>query len=202
MKKIERVAIYGGTFNPPHIGHIRSAESLSKAINPDRLLIIPDFLPPHKEFLGKVSWEDRLNMCRLAFSHIKNAEISDIEIKRGGKSYTSYTLEQLTEPNRELYFLCGTDMFLTMSSWYRPEVIFKLSTICFVRRENDEEIYEKIKSARERYKMDFSAKIIEIPTDILEVSSTELRDSLVRGENTGLLTDSVFKYIRQRGIYL
>ena len=97
-------------------------------------MIIPDCLPPHKEYSGSVTEEQRLEMCKLAFGHIENVTISDMEIKRGGRSYTSVTLEELTSPDRELYFLCGTDMFLTLESWYRPEVIFDLATICYIRR--------------------------------------------------------------------
>ena len=85
MSVTNKVAIYGGTFNPPHIGHIKAAESMSRIIQPDTFLIIPDFLPPHKSFDGMVSADDRLNMCKLAFSHIDNVDVSDIEIKRGGK---------------------------------------------------------------------------------------------------------------------
>mgnify|MGYP003293390888 CR=1 FL=1 len=112
---MKRIGIYGGTFNPPHIGHIKAAESMSRIIQPDTFLIIPDFLPPHKSFDGMVSADDRLNMCKLAFSHVNNVHVSDIEIKRGGKSYTSCTLEELSADDRELYFLCGSDMFLTLS---------------------------------------------------------------------------------------
>ena len=201
MTKTERVAVYGGTFNPPHVGHVRSAEALSRAINPDKLLIIPAFLPPHKEMDSSVSPEDRLQMCRLAFSHIKNAEISDLEILRGGKSYTCHTLQELTRPDRELYFLCGTDMFLTMSSWYRPELIFALSTVCFVRREEDKATSALISSTKERYEREFNAKIIEISSDVIELSSSELRNSINDLRTKALLQREVYEYINERGLY-
>ena len=86
--KMIRLGVYGGTFSPPHLGHIESAEAFYREMKLDKLLIIPTFIPPHKEAKDDASPEDRLEMCKLAFSHIPNTEISDMEIKRGGKSYT------------------------------------------------------------------------------------------------------------------
>ena len=85
MKKI-RVGIFGGTFNPPHCGHVAAAESFYRTIKPDEIMIIPDCLPPHKEYSGTVTEEQRLEMCKLAFGHIENVTISDMEIKRGGRN--------------------------------------------------------------------------------------------------------------------
>ena len=198
-----KVGIYGGTFSPPHIGHVGAAESFSRAVDPDELLIMPDFLPPHKEICGNVSAEDRLEMSRLAFSHIKNAVISDMEIKRGGRSYTSVTLEELSRDDSELYFLCGTDMFLTLGTWYRPEVIFKLATICYVRRESDEENSVRIEELTREYRERFGAKITPIDLSVREVSSSELREYLKQGSEKAseLLSESVYAYIKKRGIY-
>ncbi len=201
MIKKEKLAIYGGTFNPPHVGHVRSAEALSRAINPDRFLIIPAFSPPHKLAVDCAEPEDRLNMCRLAFSHIKNTVISDIEIKRGGKSYTSDTLEELAREDRDLYFLCGTDMLLTMSSWYRPERIFSLATICLVRREDDAFLTELIAKTREKYEQSFAARILEIKAEVTNLSSTTVRDAIKNGNAEPLLTHDVFDYIKSRRIY-
>ena len=197
-----KIGIYGGTFNPPHIGHVSAAESFSAAVAFDKLIIMPDFLPPHKRFESSVSAEDRLNMCRLAFSHIKNAEISDLEIKRGGKSYTAVTLEELSSPDTELYFLCGTDMFLTLGEWYAPERIFKSATICYIRRENDIEIAKRIKELFEHYKKKYSAKILEITGQIVEISSSDVRAALENREQKSVfLPESVSEYIAQKGLY-
>ena len=199
----KRIGIYGGTFSPPHIGHVGAAESFSRAIDPDVLMIMPDFLPPHKELSCKVSALDRLEMSRLAFGHIKNAIVSDMEIKRGGRSYTSVTLEELSRDGDELYFLVGTDMFLTLGTWYRPEVIFKLATICVVRRECDTENTRRIEALAEEYKKRFDAKILPIDLSVREVSSSELRDYLENGSDKAreLLPSVVFDYIEKRGLY-
>ena len=152
MAKKSKIAIFGGTFNPPHIAHVRAAERFSEIVNPDVFYIIPACVPPHKDYSGTVSPQERTEMCTLAFGHIPNVEISDIEIKRGGRSYTYLTLEALSSSDKELYLLCGTDMFLTLDEWVNPDIIFKLATICVIRRESDPECYNKI---REKSKNSF-----------------------------------------------
>ncbi len=196
----ERVGIYGGTFSPPHLGHVGALRAFCRELSLDRVLVIPDFLPPHKIIDGEATTEDRLEMCRLAFGSIGGCEISDIEIKRGGKSYTSVTLEELSAPDRELYFLMGTDMFLTLGEWYRPEVIFRLATICLVRREC--ELSEEISQAAERYVRDYSARIVNISSDVLVLSSSEVRSAIKEGSDTShLLSPEVKKYASEKGLY-
>lgn len=202
MAKKLKVGIYGGTFSPPHRAHVKAAESFFEVVKPDKLMIIPDFLPPHKEIDGFVTAEDRLLMCRLAFGHIKNSEISDMEIQRGGRSYTYETLEELYSPDKELYFLCGTDMFLTLDSWRNPERIFELATISYVRRESDPELTVQIEKKKEFYKQKFGAKILEINTEAIELSSAQVRKELKDEKNAReLLPEGVFQYISERGLY-
>lgn len=198
-----RVAIFGGTFNPPHVGHVAAAESFFSAIEPDELIIIPDFLPPHKEYQGEVSAEDRLEMCKLAFGHIERVSVSDLEIKRGGRSYTAVTLEELSSPDKELYFLCGTDMFLTLDSWYCPEKIFAHAVICYIRRENDSFNNTELIRKSEEYKAKYGAKIIPISAPVVEVSSSKLREALLSdiSKASRLLPDSIFAYIVEKRLY-
>ncbi len=202
MIKKQRIGIYGGTFNPPHAGHVGAALGFLNAVELDELLIMPAFLPPHKEFVSTVSTEDRLTMADLAFSDIEKATVSDLEIKRGGKSYTALTLEELSSPDRELYFLCGTDMILTMDQWYCPERIFELATICYVRRETDIENDTKISEKTNEYIKKFNARIIPVPLSVTDVSSSELREKLASREYAGeLLPRSVYEYILEKGLY-
>ena len=198
----KKLGIYGGTFSPPHIGHIRAAESFVKEISPDELWIIPDFLPPHKQIDNDATAEDRLNMCRLAFSHVENATVSDIEIKRGGKSYTAITLTELTSPERDLYFLCGTDMLLTLDTWYDFKTIFRLATICYVRRESDALLTERIDERVKEYKEKYGARIIPVKADVIEISSSEMRAKIKNGEPlSDYLTPEVVAYIKEKGLY-
>lgn len=202
MTKKRRVGIYGGTFNPPHLGHVGAADAFCHSVPLDELIIMPDFLPPHKELSSAVSADDRLRMCELAFSHIEKANVSDLEIRRGGRSYTSDTLEALAAPDRELYFLCGTDMLLTLSEWYRPERIFELATICYVRRETDLETSLLIDERIDNYKRKFDAKIIKIePIEVREVSSSEVREALKDDSEVDCIPEKVLKYIREKGFY-
>ena len=203
MSSKTRLGVYGGTFSPPHLGHVGAAKSFYGAVPLDKLLIIPDFLPPHKQIDGEISADDRIEMCKLAFADVKGAEVSDIEIKRGGKSYTALTLAELSSDENELYFLCGTDMFLTLGEWYKPEEIFKLATICFVRRENDKENDLEIQRRTEEYINRFSARIIQISAPVTEISSSELRLAIKEDDErlVELLPSSVLKYIKERGLY-
>ncbi len=202
MKK-QTVAIYGGTFSPPHIGHIRAAEALSKALSPDLFMVIVDNLPPHKEIDGGATAEQRLAMARLAFGHIPNVEISDMEIRRGGRSYTAKTLSLLEREDRELYFLCGTDMFLSLPTWRDPAVIFEKAVICVVRREEDAEKAQMIREAARRYESEFGARILQIEAPVTEISSTVLRKELLSApwRASRSLCESVRDYIFKEGIW-
>ena len=201
MAEKTRVGIYGGTFNPPHIAHVKAAERFMVEAALDRLIIIPSFVPPHKEYSGNVTPEERLEMCKIAFGHIHSSEVSDIEIQRGGKSYTAVTLSELSSSDCELYFLCGTDMFLTLDSWYCPERIFNLATICYIRRESDEQITERLAERTRLYTEKFGARIIAVDTEAIEVSSTEIREAILSGTECSMLQPAVFDYIKLKGLY-
>ena len=198
---MKRVGIFGGTFSPPHVGHVEAARAFVSAMKLDELLIIPTFSPPHKVFNHEASTDERLEMCRLAFRSIDVATVSDIEIARGGKSYTYLTLEELKNDDAELYFLCGTDMFITLDKWRLPERIFELANICCVRRENDEDAENAIKTQAEIYKNQYNAKLHFITHDAVEISSSQLRDELARGVSSKLLLPEVLEYIESRGLY-
>lgn len=198
----EKIAIYGGTFNPPHIAHIRACKAFYEKISPDKLLVIPDFLPPHKDVSDGVSSEDRLAMTRLAFEDMPYAAVSDMEIKRGGRSYTAITLSELKTDENELYFLCGTDMFLSLELWYRPDMIFSLATICYVRRESEIENDKRLADAERLYREKYNAKIIPIVVEALELSSSEIREKIKQKSDVlDLIPKNVNDYIQNRGIY-
>ena len=202
MAKI-RLGIYGGTFSPPHLGHVCAASSFVRGAALDKLIIMPDFIPPHKSNFGNVLPEDRLEMCRIAFSDVPCAEVSDFEILRGGKSYTYLTLQAFAKNDVELFFLCGTDMLLTLDTWKCPEIIFDLATICYVRRESDARNDVLIREIIEEFEKRFGARIIELEHEVIEASSTDLRFDI---EGGGLdlekLPSGVKRYILKRGLYI
>ena len=196
---MRRIGIFGGTFNPPHKGHIAAAEAFLKAAELDELIIMPAFIPPHKDYDTSVSCEKRLKMCELAFGGIPKTKVSDIEISRGGKSYTYLTLQELSSPEYELYFLCGTDMILTMGNWKNPEIIFSLAKICYIRRENDQDTANLIERKCKEYLDQYGSSVLPIEADVIEVSSSEIRSNLQSMSH--YLSDEVVEYISEAGLY-
>ena len=139
-----RIGIYGGTFSPPHNGHIAAAKAFMEQMWLDFLYVIPTGTPPHKEMSVPTDAAHRLEMCRLAFSGVEGVYVSDMEMRREGRSYTVDTLRELTGEDRRLFLLCGTDMMLTLDQWREPEEIFKLAYPVYIRREKDAILDKKI----------------------------------------------------------
>lgn len=200
-----KIGIYGGTFNPIHSGHMEAAKFAAEYLALDTLYLIPAGMPPHKSLAEDTpEAEHRLGMTRLAAGTMgKNVKVLDLELKRTGKSYTVDTLRELKamHPEDELYFFMGTDMFLTFQKWYRPEEIAKLCTLCaFGRSEADTE--ELFAVQREYLAKTFDAKIVTIALPkIVDISSTELRAALKRGEGRDFLADAVYGYILREKLY-
>lgn len=201
-----KIGILGGTFNPPHKGHIKLGLDFAKKLGLDKVLVIPAKIPTHKEANGLVSGKDRLKMCRLAFKD-KIFEVSDIEIKSEKDSYTVYTLEMLKEkyPDDEFYLIIGSDMFLIFDKWYHYKDILSMCTVCVETRENDESIDELKKYAKKTLGIDTdkSGKIIINPVKPFPVSSTEIRQRIKDKKGIKRLVDKdEFEYIKTRGLYL
>lgn len=200
---MKHIGVYGGTFSPPHIGHTNAARIFLEKGGIDSLTVIPTFVTPLKERQEATSPEDRLAMCRLAFAFSPSITVSDIEIRREGRSYTSETLTQLSSPDVRLSFLCGTDMLLTMGTWHEPQTIFRLATIVCMRRESDAANTRLLIEKAEEYRIKFGADIRFLNAPPLLLSSTEIRSRLATGEDCGdCLDPSVLEYVRKRGLYL
>ena len=198
-----RIGLYGGSFSPPHIGHVRAAETFLLERDLDVLHIMPTAQSPHKMQVIGASDENRLEMCRLAFAHLPKITVSDHEIARGGKSYTVLTLREykkLYGEDTEIEMLVGTDMFLCLDKWFCYEEIFSLARIVCMRRENGEGGGALLEAAEARYRA-LGADTVLIPNKVVEVSSSEVRKTLERGERPHLLQDFVFDYIREKGLY-
>ena len=198
---MERIGIYGGTYNPPHIGHLKAAEYAIDALKLDRLLLIPTGVSPHKEMAAGASTADRLAMLELSAKGIEKAEVSDIEIRREGRSYTVDTLRaiQAEHPDSELFLLMGTDMFLSFMTWREPETIMQLAALAvFCRGEKGERVkIEAQKAALEA--LGATAALVENP--VTAISSTDLRRMLIFGCADPFLMPGVGEYIRDHGLY-
>lgn len=198
-----RIGIYGGTFSPPHNGHLAAARAFMEQMWLDILYVIPDALPPHKEMADPVSAADRLEMCRRAFGGMEGVYVSDMEIRRGGKSYTVDTLRELAGEDRRLFLLCGTDMVLTLDEWREPAEIFRLCYPVYIRREADPSLDGLLIRKIAEYQEKYGKVVRRIVTEPLEISSSQIRKKLRAGESVGdLLPLAVEAYIRDKHLYV
>jgi len=198
-----KLGIYGGTFDPPHNGHLRAAKAFYRNVSLDRLLIVPTYIPPHKSISSSDNPQTRLDMLKIAFEDMPQAEICDYEISNHRPSYTVLTLEHFQNENTQLYFLCGTDMFLTLDEWYRAEDIFKLCTVVLMRRsEKDAKTEEQINSYLKYLEEKYWARVLVIDSEPFECSSTYLRECLGNGEPVDrLIPGKLLEYIKTNNLY-
>ena len=203
-----KIGIYGGTFNPPHLGHVTAARAVAELLKLDKLLLVPAGLPPHKDLpAGSPTPDQRLEMTRLAADQTGLAgkvEVLDLEVHREGKSYTSDTLKALKAryPDDELWLLMGTDMFLTLQAWHAPEEILSLAGIAaFGRTEADtEELFAPQRDYL--YKTYPQARLFTLTIPgVVDVCSTEPREQLAKGGGGHLLPPAVYGYILRNRLY-
>lgn len=199
---MKKIAMFGGTFNPIHNGHIQLALCAADQLGLDKVLLIPTNIPPHKRYREETTPRQRWEMCGLAVAGHPKLEVSDMEIRRQGPSYTVDTLCQMHAkyPAAELYLITGADMFLTIQDWKCAQDIFRMAVICGVPRER-EGLYALKKQAvflNSRYNA--QTAILEFP--LMDISSTQIRNWLKTGQSIKeWVPESVERYIRQHGLY-
>ena len=199
---MERIGIYGGTFNPPHVGHIQAAKQAAVSLDLSKLLLIPDRIAPHKVLPeNSPSPEQRLEMLRIAVKDSPALEVSDMELRREGVSYTWETVAALKEqfPESELVLLMGTDMFLSFHTWRYPERITEKASLGVFYRGDKGEI-----AAIEAQKAQIEASgvtVYLVKNEITPISSTQLRRLLAFGCEDVFLNEGVGGYIRNNGLY-
>ncbi len=199
---MDRIGIYGGAFNPPHLGHIHGAEYALKALKLNRIVMIPSCISPHKDTPPHTPCsEQRLKMLQLATENEENISVSGMEVERGGVSYTCETVEKLQEmyPDAEFVLLMGTDMFLSIREWKNAPWLLKTCPLgVFYRGERDE--VEKIARMRQELEAE-GARICVTENPITEISSTQLRRLLVFQCASPFLPEQVESYIRSQKLY-
>lgn len=186
----KKVGILGGTFNPPHFGHLAMAEAVLEQVGLDIIYFMPNAAPPHKQRTGDATPEQRLRMTELAVAPYIHLASCSYEVEKGGTSYSYDTMKQLkvAEPLVDFYFIIGGDMVDSLHRWYRIEELVELVTFVGVNRPHTSG--------------ETTFPIIHVEMNELEISSTEIREKLVRGENVSTeLPQAVEKYIRQEGLY-
>lgn len=197
-----RIGIYGGTFNPIHNGHIGIIKGFIDKLELDKILIIPTAVPPHKQTSMLANAFDRIEMCKIALKDVKQAEVCDVEIKRGGKSYTADTVQFIADenPDAKIFLLMGEDMFLTLQNWYMPEKIFAVSAIAVAPRSLE---INKIAQHKAFLEDKFSAKIYLLDIPYIEISSTDIRNFYAGGKTSSeFMPKKVEDYIISRHIYM
>lgn len=189
-----RIGIFGGTFDPPHVGHLLLASDAREALHLDNLIFIPAATQPFKIHMPAIaSPQDRLEMVRLAVADDANYTVDDTEITRKGLSFTVDTLEHLSKkhPGAELFLLLGEDALAGVEQWRNPGRIRELATLAVMRRTGPGESAAPI-----------SAGVTEVSTRRVDVSSTEIRDRLRAGKSIkGFVPESVERFIDARGLY-
>ena len=195
-----RIGILGGTFSPPHVGHLACAEAALSQLGLDRLLLMPVALPPHKDAGEDPGPEHRLAMCRLAAAGDERIEVSELEVDRGGPSYTVDTLRALHEasPQDELTFLAGGDMAASLPGWREPEEVLRLARVAVAEREGAgrDEVERALAGLHGRDRVVF----FDMPR--IDVSSSAIREGIAAGRPVrDLVPDAVARYIEQHGLY-
>ena len=214
MSHKERLAVFGGTFDPVHNAHLRAALEAAEALDLEKVILMPVAQPPHAKNLGADA-EDRLEMLRLAVADNPLFEVSDLEARRGGPSYTKDTLEHLgrEHPNARIFFLIGADAFFFLHTWNQPMQMFQLADFVVLARPKSPQS-ELLDYMRNRLHPDFSQAedgwvrlpsghgARRVPTTLLSISSTDIRHRAASGLSLRYLVQQpVEDYIIRKGLY-
>ena len=211
---MRRVGIFGGTFNPPHLGHLNIVTEFIRKMELDEVLIIPACVPPHKAAPDLAAAELRLDMCRHAFQELP-VTVSSIEMEREGKSYTYDTLQELTrqyaerdaaegnDEGTQFFFLMGDDMLLYFPHWYRAKGILSLCTVVSSIRSNAVSIEALEAFAKTNFPEEYDAgKFVFLHMTPVRVSSSQIRERVYEGQDIRqLVTPYVADLIQEKGLY-
>ncbi len=195
-----KIAMFGGSFDPVHNDHVALCEAMINKFALDKVVVFPAACSPFKAGTQTEGFH-RLNMCKLAFEAINRVEVSDFEIRKGGKSYTVDTLMFLNEKynSSELFLITGSDAFLTLSTWYQSDEIFRLAHILAMVRGSDD--INALKSKAEEYET-LNARCTLVSTPVGSISSTTVRNAIKHNEDvSAYLPQDVFSYIKKNGLY-
>ena len=200
---MRRIGLFGGSFNPIHLGHLHLAKAVKRGMKLDGVLLMPAGTAPHKSTAEYAPAEHRFAMCKLAAQTYPWMAVSDYEIRKEGKSYTVETLRALTgmQPDTEWSLLIGSDMLLSFDAWREWQEILRMAGICAVSRETGDlpALREKAKMLKQQVP---GAKIRILRAAAFPVSSTEIRGKIRNDEDCScVLPENVVQYIQNHGLY-
>jgi len=194
------IGILGGTFNPPHMGHLVMAQEALDQLDLDRVVLMPVAVPPHKEAREDPGAAARLDLCRLAVAGDERFEVSSLEIDRGGASFTVDTLKELhdVEPEHDLTFIVGGDMAQSLPAWREPEAILTLARLAVAEREG----VRREDIARRLDPLHDGSRVVFFDMPRIDISSTLVRDRVAAGAPVRyLVPDAVADHIGRHGLY-
>jgi nicotinate-nucleotide adenylyltransferase len=195
-----RLGILGGTFNPPHLGHLVCAQEAYRELELDRVMLIPARIPPHKPVEHEPGPEHRLELCRLAVADDDRFEVSDIELERDGPSYTLDTLQVLKSQasTNELVLIVGGDIAAGLPQWHEPERVLELATLAIAERRGTP--YGSVEAALSSLEGSERARFFEMPR--IGISSTMVRHRVRAGQPIRyLVPDAVGRYVGEQRLY-
>lgn len=194
------IAIFGGSFDPVHAEHVALVRAAKQQLAADKVIVVPAFVPPHKQEKNMAPAEDRLAMAKLAFADVAGAEVSAYEISAGGTSYTVRTLRHFRErwPQAQLYLLVGADMLRDFYTWKEPEGILDLATLVACGREGDPADF---RAEQKRFFARFGKHFQELRFMGRQVSSTDIRVHIAFGQEPGCVPAPVTDYIEGKQLY-
>lgn len=195
-----RLGIFGGTFDPPHVGHLLAASDALEHLALDRLVLVPAATQPLKGARVTAPAADRLAMVRLTVGSDSRLEADPVEVDRRGLSYTVDTLREFSRrfPSSEIFFLVGADVVSSFAQWRDPHTILELATLAIMRRADSGDSEGPVVEMDD----ELARRAAFIPTRRIDVSSTEIRDRVRSGRSIhGFVTDAVAEYIGSHGLY-
>ena len=188
-----KIGIFGGTFDPIHLGHLITAQSVREIRELEKIIFIPAFISPHKSEIKTSSAEDRLSMIKLAIDGISFFDYSNIEIEKGGVSFTVDTLKELKKNNDDLEFIIGYDNIFEFNTWKDPDEIMKLAKVIVLKRRS---------SHPPQFKDKYYNQAIFVQTRGIEISATDLRERVKKGQPINFLVpQKVMEYIYKHKLY-
>lgn len=197
---MRRIGIFGGSFNPPHLGHMHLAESVHEALSLDEVRLVPSGISPHRSMEAYAPDADRLAMCRLAAEGYPWMRADDHELRQAKVSYTVYTVRHFAEmfPGDKLYLLVGGDMLRSFQEWYQWQEILQHAALACVAREPGE--YDTLCGCAE--KLHQYGEICLLHVESFEISSTKIRELVQKKQNYSCyLPEKIVQYIQTRNLY-
>ncbi|MGN0480760.1 MAG: nicotinate (nicotinamide) nucleotide adenylyltransferase [Lachnospiraceae bacterium] len=205
-----KIGIFGGTFNPIHLGHIAMAKAAYRQLDLEKVIFMPAKNPPHKTNQAIADEAARCEMCRLAIQDYKYFEYSDFEIKREGLSYSAVTLTLLQEiftkkygkDNFEIYFIIGADSFYDIEKWYKPEIVLANCNLTVAPRSDKRQEKLSLEAHRDYLYSRYNAKIFLLDAPLVNISSSAIRQSFKdKAPLKEFLNEGVYNYIAEAKLY-